>query len=93
MVQLQSDNKQCLDYLKDNYSISKSAIPFTSIESDHPMEQDNKKLKVRGRITRITQNTAASHRFCLAAPLLNLISEELFAKVEIRVGGTRNQHY
>ena len=83
MVQLQSDDKQSLDYLKGNYSVSKSATPFTSTESDHAMEQDNKKLKVRGRIIVITQNTAALHRFCLAAPLLNLISKEVFAKFQI----------
>ena len=92
MVHLQSDDKQSWDYLKDNYSVSKSAIPFTSIGSDHAMEQDNKKMKVSGGIIGITQNTAALHRFCLAAPLLNLISEEFFTKFQIRVAGVRNQH-
>ena len=93
MVHLQSDDKQSWDYLKDNYSVSKSAIPFTSIGSDHAMEQDNKKMKVSGGIIGITQNTAALHRFFLAAPLLNLISEEFFTKFPIRVAGVRNQHY
>lgn len=43
MVQLQRDKKQSWDYLKDNYIVSKSAILFTFIESDHAMEQGNKK--------------------------------------------------
>ena len=93
MVLLQSDDKQSWDYLKDNYSVSKSAILFTSIGSDHAMEQGNKKMKVRGEIIGITQNAAALHRFCLTAPLLNLISEEFFTKFQIRVAGVRNQHY
>ena len=47
-------------------------------------------MKVRG-IIGITQNTAALHRLCLTAPLLNLIFKELFTK--FRVAGARNQHY
>ena len=66
MVHLQSDDKQSWDYLKDNYSVSKSAIPFTSIGSDHAMEQDNKKMKVSGGIIGITQNTAALTSFLLS---------------------------
>ena len=48
MVQLQSDDKQSWDYLKDNYNVSKSAITFTPIGLDHAMEKSNKKkMKVR----------------------------------------------
>ena len=57
------------------------------------MEQNNKKMKVRGGIIGITQNTPALHCFCLMAPLLNLIFEELFTKFQIRIAGVRNQHY
>ena len=37
--------------------------------------------------------TAALHRSCSMASLLNLISEEFFTKSQIRVAGARNQHY
>ena len=93
MIQLQSDDKQSWDYLKDNYNVSKIATPFTSIRSGHVMEQDNKKMKVRGGRIGITQNMAPLHRFCLTAPILNLISEEFFTKFQIRVADVRNQHY
>ena len=43
MVQLQRDDKQSWDYLKDNYIVSESAFPLTSIGSDYAMEQDNNK--------------------------------------------------
>ena len=49
MVQSQSDDKQSWDYLKHNYTVSKSTIPFTSIGSDHAMEQDNKKIRRNNR--------------------------------------------
>ena len=57
------------------------------------MEQDNNKMKVRGRIIEIAQNTAALPRFCLTASLLNLISEEFFTKSQIKAADVRNQHY
>ena len=34
------------NYLKENFSIAKSEIPFSAIGSDHAMEQENKVLKV-----------------------------------------------
>ena len=93
IVQLQSDDKQSWNYLKDNYSVSKSATPLTSIASDHAMEQGNKKMKVRGGLTGINQNTAALHRFCLTRPFLNLISEEFFAKFQIRLTDVINHQH
>lgn len=51
------------------------------------------KIKNRGRTITITQTTVALHRFCLTAPLLNLISEEFFIKFQIRVADVRNQYY
>ena len=33
-------------YLKENFVIAKSNIPFTAIGSDHAMEQENKVLEV-----------------------------------------------
>ena len=35
VVQLQRDNKQSWDYLKDNFNVSKSGISFSSIGSNN----------------------------------------------------------
>ena len=91
MVQLQTNDKQSWDSLKDNYSVSKNAISFTSIGHDHAIEQNNKKMKVRG-IIGLTQNMVALYCFCLTTPLLKLISE-FFTKFQIRIADVTNQHY
>ena len=93
VVQLQSDKKQSWDYLKDNYNVTKKAISFTSVGSDHTMEQDINEMKVRGEIMEISQNMAVVHCFCLTPHLLNLISEEFSTKFQIKVTDVRNQHY
>ena len=46
MSQLQESDPDAWFYLKENFAIAKSDIPFTAIGSDHAMEQENKVLKV-----------------------------------------------
>ena len=53
-------------YLKDNFSVSKSGIPFTSIGSD----------QVSGGVIGLTQKPLALNRFCLTAPILNATSNK-----------------
>ena len=46
MSQLQESDPDAWCYLKENFAVVKSDIPFTAIASDHPVEQENKVLKV-----------------------------------------------
>ena len=46
MVELETSDITTWKYLEENFSIAKSAVPFTAIGSDHAMEQENKILKV-----------------------------------------------
>ena len=46
MSQLQESDPDAWRYLKENFAIAKSDIPFTAIGSDHAMEQENKVFKV-----------------------------------------------
>ena len=55
MTKLEEDDKDMWDYLKENFSVGKSEVLFTSMGSDHAVEQENKNLKVSGRITGLTQ--------------------------------------
>ena len=54
----------------------KAKSPFTSIDSDQTMEQKNKNLKVNRGIVGLTHKLLALNRFCLAASLLNTLSDE-----------------
>ena len=46
LSQLHESDPDAWCYLKENFVIAKSDIPFTLIGSDHAMEQENKALKV-----------------------------------------------
>ena len=46
MSQLQESDPDAWCYLKENFAIAESDIPFTAIGSDHAMEQENKVFKV-----------------------------------------------
>ena len=49
MMGLKENDEVNWKYLKDNFSINKTGIPFCSIVSDHALEQD-KVLKVNGGV-------------------------------------------
>ena len=70
MMGLKENDAVSWKYLKDNFSINKTGIPFCSIGSDHALEQDNKLLKVNGGVVGLTQNPTALHRFCLISSSL-----------------------
>ena len=55
--------------------ISKSAITYTAIESDHAMEQINEDMKVMGGITNITQKSNARNSFCSAIFVIASLSK------------------
>ena len=74
MLELQQTDYSTWEYLEQNFSVNKSGIPFTSMGSDHALEQDNKLMKVTGGIVGLTQKPSALNRFFLIAPVLNSIS-------------------
>ena len=92
MMSLKESNSLEWKYLKNNFTISKSNIPFTSIGSDHAMEQINKDMKVTGGITGLTQQPNALNRFCLAIPLTSSLSKE-FCQMQSIGSQERKDHY
>ena len=80
-------------YLKDNFSINKTSIPFCSIGSDHALEQDNKLLKVNGRVVGLTQNPKGLHRFCLISPSLASLCSQFLKNSGIIDKSTKLKHF
>ena len=76
MMDIKENDVQTWEYLKDNFSASKSEIPFTSIGSDHVMKQKHKSLNVSGGAIDLTQKPSTLNPFCLTAPILNELSHE-----------------
>ena len=92
MLELQTSDRKTWDYLEQSFIISKSKIPFTSIGSDHAMEQENKRMKISGVIG-LTQNDNALNRFCLTAPVLNSILEPFYNLYDVTNSSKRQYHY
>ena len=92
MTELEIKDNQSWNYLKENFSINKSDIPFSAIGSDHGMEQENKAMKVTGGITGLTQKQSALNRFWLVAPVLSSLSEEFCRNNQVKTQN-RKQHY
>ena len=92
MTDLLSNDIESWNYLEESFAISKSQIPFTSIGSDHALEQENKVMKVTGGVKGLTQNPSGLHRFCLTAPVLNALSQEFCSNNGIAVQ-SRIHHY
>ena len=93
MLQLEQSDNETWNYLKGNFSVGKSDIPFTSIGSDHAIEQENKNLKVNGGITGLTQTHSVLTRFCMVAPVLSSLSDEYRLKYDIQHPAKRKTHY
>ena len=90
---LKENDEVSWKYLKGNFSISKTGIPFCSIGSDHALEQDNKLLKVNGGVVGLTQNPTALHRFCLISPSLASLCSQFLKNSGIIDKSTKLKHY
>ena len=93
MMGLKENDAVSWKYLKDNFSINKTGIPFCSIGSDHALEQDNKLLKVNGGVVGLTQNPTALHRFCLISPSLASLCSQFLKNSGIIDKSAKLKHY
>ena len=53
--------------MRGHFCVTKGLAGFTSIASNHEIEQENRKLKVMGGIVELTQNEKALDKFFLIA--------------------------
>ena len=68
MKQLEQDDLDSWNYLKDHFLINKSGIPFCSIGTNHALKQENRSLKVTGGFKGVTiQEPNALYRYCFFA--------------------------
>ena len=59
---------------KGNFSVNKRGIPFTGIETDHGLEQENKAMKVLEKIQGIySKNNNTVYQHFVVAPVRNHI--------------------
>ena len=80
---------------KELFSINKSKIPFSAIDTDHGIEQEGRVIKVLGGIKGITNNKQDLHEFYLIASEFGDIIETFCKdfKTEDKQGFKRDRHY
>ena len=75
MLLLKQPDPSTSEYLEENFSVNNTGIPFTSIGSDHALEQNNSMMKTIGGIVDLTQNQSSLNRYFLIARVLNQLFE------------------
>ena len=93
VMELKKSDEMSWQYMKDNFSINKTGIPFCLIRSDHALEQDNKLLKVNGGVVKLTQNPPALHRFSLISPSLVSLCLQFLKNSGIIDKSAKLKHY
>ena len=92
MYAIRETDPEIWTFLKEEFSVQKSLIPFTAIGADHAGEQVNKVLKVEGGIIGISNNTNARLKFFLTAPLLADLANEMETQM-LTVKKERTKHH
>lgn len=75
MLELKTEDKESWDFLAKHFSVSKNEVPFTSIDPDHGIEHEQRKMKVKGGIIGTTNNQSALERYALTAPIFYQMTE------------------
>ena len=77
MFTLKSQDQQSWEFSESrNFSVNKSQVPFCALETDHALEQDNRKMKVPWGICGIENRKNTLENYFLLSPLLGNISEQ-----------------
>ena len=87
ILELQSTDPETWKFLDEgNFSITKHSVPFTAIDPDHGIEQEHKKMKVKGGYIGITGKEYALETYFIIAPTLCRIVQEFkdYARIETR---------
>lgn len=72
MLELQETDPETWAFLDaGNFVISKHGTPFSAIDPDHAIEQEHKKMKMKGGFVGITGNEQAMEKHFIIAPALS----------------------
>ena len=87
MLELQTTDHVTWKFLDEgNFSFSKHSIPFSAIDPDHGIEQEHKKMKIKGGFIGITGDEHAMEKYFIIAPTLARFAQEFkdYAGIELR---------
>jgi len=87
MLELQITDPETWKFLDDgNFAIAKHGSPFTAIDPDHAIEQEHRKMKVKGGFIGITGDEHTLDKYFTIAPTLCQVSQEFkeYAGIQVR---------
>ncbi|KAG1676991.1 hypothetical protein GQR58_014037 [Nymphon striatum] len=76
MLELQLTNPDTWSFLDKGNFVAKHSVPFTAIDPDHAIEQEHKKMKMKGGFIGITGNEQAMEKHFVIPPTLSRIVQE-----------------
>ena len=91
MMEMQTADPDTWTFLDEaNFVISKRGVPFTAIDPDHAIEQEHRKMKVKGGLVGITGNEQAMEKYFIIAPSLARLVHEFkeYAGIETRTASS-----
>jgi len=93
MYSMKEDDLISWEFLKTgNFCVNKSTTSFCALGTDHALEQENRKLKFLGGISRIANNITAMDDYFIATPILNNICDR-FSSMFISTGNIKDEHH
>ena len=88
LLELQHNDPETWVFLDGgNFAVTKQSTPFTAIDPDHCIEQEHKKMKIKGGFIGITGNVHALEKYFIIASTLCKIVQEFkeYAGIETRM--------
>ena len=79
-------------FLQDNMSVNKTHIPFSAIGPDHPIEHENRAMKVRGGIKGIANYESTLDKRFLILPEMNQLNTTFCDMFNV-TSKKRDEHY
>lgn len=93
MLELEVTDYEAWNFLDaGNFTVTKSGIPFTSIDPDHAIEQVHRELKGKGGFIGTTQNDKLLERFALTVPMLSMFAEKFKSYAGIQTSHSQLHH-
>ena len=93
MYELETINPTSWSFLRKNFTVNKTRIPFSAIGPDHAIEHENRALKVIGGIKGIANKPSILNTYFLAHPEMKKILSEFNSIFGIESVEQNEEHY
>ena len=94
MIDLNEKDQEIWEVLqRGNFSVKKSSVPFSAVETDHGLKQQNRQMKVLGGIKGIANSQTALDECFMTAGELSLLLDQFADHYHLRNSRNTKVHY